>query len=80
MKPYPSHNDMILISVGRMCRMLRLTKKWTQRDLATKSGICWQFISDIERGRRNITLLTLQRLAYTLEVDIAFFFQDIDDE
>ena len=38
----------------------------TQEDLAAKSGFGQQYISDLERGRRNPTILSLYEIAQAL--------------
>ena len=40
----------------------------TQEALSTVSGLSQQYISDLERGKRNPTVLTLYELATALHV------------
>ena len=47
----------------------------TQEDLAEKADISVSFLSMIERGERAAHVLTLQRLAAGLGVEIADLFQ-----
>ena len=54
--------------VGRNLRRLRLEKSLTQEDLAERSGISQQYISGLERGSRNPTVLSLFELAAALDV------------
>ncbi len=42
--------------------------RWTQKDLAARSGIGQGEISKIERGRKSPTLDTYSRLATALEL------------
>ncbi|OCX27469.1 XRE family transcriptional regulator [Bradyrhizobium sp. UASWS1016] len=54
--------------VGRNFARLRKQKRFTQEKFAEVSGFTQQYISDLERGRRNPTVVTLFELADTLGV------------
>ncbi len=54
--------------VGENVRRVRLKKGLTQETFAEKSGFSQQYISDLERGLRNPTVVTLFELATALEV------------
>ena len=54
--------------VGRNFARLRRQKRFTQEKFAEASGFTQQYISDLERGRRNPTVVTLFELASTLGV------------
>ncbi|MHB1958545.1 MAG: helix-turn-helix domain-containing protein [Acidobacteriaceae bacterium] len=44
-------------------RALRTERGWSQEDLADKCGLHRTYIGAIERGERNVTLATLNRIA-----------------
>lgn len=52
--------------VGRNVRAVRQAKGMTQEQLAEKSGFAQQYISDLERGERNPTIVSLYELAEAL--------------
>ena len=54
--------------VGRNVRRLRLASGMTQEQFAERSGFSQQYISDLERGRRNPTIVSLFELAQALGV------------
>ncbi|WP_066302110.1 helix-turn-helix domain-containing protein [Bacillus sp. FJAT-29937] len=54
--------------VGINIKEIRKSKKLTQEDLAEKCGIQTSFLAGVERGDRNITLQTLEKLITGLEV------------
>lgn len=54
--------------VGRNFARLRRDKGLTQEDVAARSGFSQQYISSLERGRRNPTIITLYELAQALGV------------
>lgn len=54
--------------VGRNFAKLRQEKGFTQERFAEISGVTQQYVSDLERGRRNPTVVTLFHLASALGV------------
>lgn len=54
--------------VGRNVKRARIAKGWTQELLAERSGFSQQYISGLERGQRNPTVVTLFEMAMTLGV------------
>jgi transcriptional regulator with XRE-family HTH domain len=57
--------------VAANVRRLRLAAELSQEALADAAAIDRTYMSGIERGRRNPSLLVLQRLADALRVEIA---------
>ena len=54
--------------VGRNFARLRLAKGFTQERFAEHSGFTQQYVSGLERGQRNPTVVTLYHLAHALGV------------
>jgi transcriptional regulator with XRE-family HTH domain len=54
--------------VGRNVKRFRLKKGLTQEQFAEASGFSQQYISGLERGQRNPTIVTLYELAAALGV------------
>ena len=54
--------------VGRNFARLRREKGLTQEDVEARSGFSQQYISDLERGQRNPTVITLYELAQAIGV------------
>jgi len=54
--------------VGRNVQRIRHRKGLTQEELSEKAGFTQQYISDLENGRRNPTVVTLYELAMALGV------------
>ena len=46
----------------------------TQEDLAEKAGIHRTYLSDIERGTRNVSLVNIERVAAALDLSLSEFF------
>ena len=55
--------------VGRNVRRIRLARAMTQEAFAAKSGFSQQYISDLERGLRNPTVVSIYELAQALGVN-----------
>lgn len=60
--------DMRRLVGGNLAR-IRTAKGLTQEALAERSGFSQQYLSGLERGRRNPTIVTLYELAQALGVD-----------
>jgi transcriptional regulator with XRE-family HTH domain len=58
--------DMRLL-VGRNAKRIRIARGLTQEELAERSGFSQQYLSDLERGRRNPTIVSLWELAQALD-------------
>lgn len=54
--------------VGRNFARLRRDKGLTQEDLEARSGFSQQYLSGLERGQRNPTIITLFELSQALGV------------
>ena len=54
--------------VGRNFARLRREKGLTQEEIEARSGFSQQYLSSLERGRRNPTVITLYEIAQALEV------------
>ncbi|MBI2811792.1 MAG: helix-turn-helix transcriptional regulator [Candidatus Melainabacteria bacterium] len=65
-----------LIAFGATISERRNYVAMTQQQLADHSGVHRTYISDIERGSRNVTVTTVNRIAAALETTAArIFFQ-----
>ena len=62
--------------VGQNVRRLRLAAKISQAELAARMGIDRAYVSGLELGNRNPTVVTLWHLAKALGVAIQSFFDE----
>ncbi len=60
----------ICILLGERIRALRKARQWRQIDLAAHSGVNVIYISDLENGRKEICLKTLQAVATAFDMTI----------
>ena len=58
-----SERSGVLMEVGKRLRALRKAKGWTQTDMAVHLDMNRGHISDIENGKREAGLITLQIMA-----------------
>ena len=56
---------------AKTLKKIRSEKNFTQHVLADNSGLSLRFISDLERGLRQPTLITLFKLANAFEMSIS---------
>jgi len=66
----------IKLAFGKRLRELREDKGMSQETLAHEAGLDRTYISGVERGKRNISLENIERLALALGVEIKDFFGD----
>jgi transcriptional regulator with XRE-family HTH domain len=67
-----------LAAFGQAVRALRLERGFSQERLAEESGLHPRYISDVERGRRNISLVNIERLGIALGVDLPTLLAEAD--
>src|SRR5579862_2141167 len=62
------------IELGERIRAIRQLRRRTLKEIATAAGISESFLSQLERGRTNATIATLQRLATALGIEVSDLF------
>lgn len=65
---------MIKEQVGKRIKELRLAKNMSQEDFAFKCGLDRTYITSLERGKRNISLINLEKIANAFEMSLSEFF------
>src|SRR3989338_3703050 len=60
----------ILLSLGKRIQTVREKAGLTQEQLEEKSGINTKYISAIERGQKNVTVKTLDKIAKGLKIEL----------
>ena len=64
------------VIVGKNIRACRTHAGLTLEQLAEKADLSWPYLSEIERGRENISLDKLVRLAQALKVRLTRLVED----
>jgi transcriptional regulator with XRE-family HTH domain len=55
--------------LGKKIKELRLRAGYSQEELASKAGLHRTYMSDIERGERNVSVENIKKIADALNVD-----------
>lgn len=61
----------ILQEFGLRMKELRSAKGITQEELAGLAGLTRQYLGDVERGTRNISLVNIEKIATALETTLS---------
>ncbi len=64
----------IKLSVGKRVKELRNKLKISQEELADLAGLDRTYITSVECGKRNISIVNIEKLAKALKVSLAEFF------
>jgi transcriptional regulator with XRE-family HTH domain len=70
----------IAVRFGMRLRELRKDRGWTQVRAAEEFGIDRSYISDMERGKKNVCLPTMEVLAQGFEISLAQLVRGLDRE
>lgn len=70
----------ICILLGLRIRELRTARDWRQIDLAEEAGINENYVSDIEIGKKEICLRTMQALADAFDLSLAELLQGVGNK
>lgn len=68
----------IRAKVGARIKELRLGLKLTQEKLAFKAEIDKTYLNEVENGKRNISLINLEKVIKALEVPFEKFFKGVE--
>ncbi len=61
----------LLIRLGDRIRKLRKKHGWTQVVFAERVGIDRSFLADVERGKRNVSILNLDLISKGLKISLS---------
>jgi transcriptional regulator with XRE-family HTH domain len=71
-------SDPILTKFGEQVRTFRKVAGLSQEELADQADMHRTYISGIERGERNISLLNLVRLANALKISLSQLMEGLE--
>ena len=72
-------NNDVKKSFGAAVRLRRVHLSISQEELAGRAGLHRTYISDVERGARNVSLESINRLANALEVPLSVLFARLEE-
>ena len=64
----------LLSDIGSKVRARRTRMGWTLKDIADRSGVSCRFLTDLEAGRGNISIVRLSHVARALDVPLMSLF------
>ena len=64
-----------LLSLGHRIASIRGKKNISQLSLSLKAGVSKSYLSDLENGRRNPSVLVLDRIASALKTPLSSLFE-----
>lgn len=68
----------VLEKLGEAIRALRQGRELSQEELAERAGVHRTYIGMIERGEKNVTILTMLRLSSALNVKVSEIMLSLD--
>ncbi|TYS68824.1 helix-turn-helix transcriptional regulator [Sutcliffiella horikoshii] len=73
-------DELIKKKFGITVRKLRTQKGFSQEVLAERTGLHRTYISDVEQGERNLSLININKFCKALEISLANFFKMMEEE
>ena len=70
----------LFISFGRTVRRIRLSKNISQEKFADICNLHRTYISDVELGKRNISLENIEKMANALGMSISKLFEEVEHD
>lgn len=63
---------------GELVRRLRQERGFSQEEFSFRVRLHQTYVSSIERGERNVTIQTAQRIAKALDTSLAGMFEELE--
>ncbi len=70
-------NEEICVRFGEKMRKIRLDLGYSQEELSFKTGLHRTYISSVERGKRNISITNIKKLADALDLKMKDLMPDL---
>lgn len=64
--------------IGQRIKELRLSLKLTQEKLSFKAEVDKTYLNEVENGKRNISIINLEKIIRALDVSFENFFENIN--
>lgn len=66
----------VKLKIGQRIKELRETASMSQKDLAYTADLDRSYIASVENGKRNISIVNIEKIAIALNVTLKEFFYD----
>ena len=73
-------SDRINIAFGRVFQRLRKERGWSQLDVECDFGIDSKYQNDVENGKRNVSLLFIERTAKIFGMKVYLLMELVEQE
>ena len=70
----------LLLTFGKTIRKIRLSKNISQEKFADLCNLHRTYISDIELGKRNVSLENIGKMASALDMNISELFHEVESD
>ena len=67
----------IMVRFGQAVRQIRRAQSISQEELAERCGLHRTYISDVELGKRNVSLENIERIATSLNKSLVELFSEV---
>lgn len=67
----------IMLRFGQAVRKVRREQGISQEELAERCGLHRTYISDVELGKRNVSLENIERIAISLNISLVELFSEV---
>ena len=71
-------NEAVQIALGQRVRELRSKRGWSQEEFADICGLHRTYMGSIERGERNLTIVSIFTVAQHLEITVSQLLSGIE--
>jgi transcriptional regulator with XRE-family HTH domain len=68
----------IRVTIGKRIKELRLDLKLTQEKLSFKAEVDKTYLNEVENGKRNVSVINLEKIIRALSVSFENFFTGIN--
>jgi transcriptional regulator with XRE-family HTH domain len=65
---------------GELVRRLRTEKGYSQEEFSFRVGLHQTYVSSVERGERNVTIQTADRIARALGTNLSGMFSELEGD
>lgn len=62
--------------ISKRIKELRALKGFSQEELAARADIDRTYVNSVENGKRNISIVNIEKIAKALKIDLAIFFDE----
>ena len=70
----------LVVQLGRAVRKLRIKQNISQEEFAALCNLHRTYISDVELGKRNLSVENVERIAKALGISVSMLFLEAENE